>query len=139
MRKITPPRKIKARLQLLMVLVGIFLATLIICRIVFTFSPFSGTTLLSPITKTQAVSQDANIAEVQAFCLQSHIACVNVQSLNNSSIQIILDTNALIVLSTKKDLKNQLSSLQEALQQFTIKGKQFKKLDFRFANIVVTF
>ena len=139
MHKITPPRKIKARLRLLILLVSIFFATLVVCAIFFTLFLFSGFTILSPITKAQSVSVDAQIAEVQTFCQENHITCVSVQNTNDSSIQITLDKNAVVILSTKKDLKNQLSSLQEALSQLTIKGKQFKKLDFRFANIVITF
>lgn len=139
MHKATPPRKIKARLHLLIVLISIFFATLLVCGVIFTAFLFSGFTILSPITKSQSASTDAQIAEIQTFCQQNHIDCESVQTIDETSIQITLGNHSIILLSTKKDLKNQLSSLQEATAQLTIKGKQFKKLDFRFANIVITF
>src|SRR5260221_12093310 len=103
MRTSTPPRKLKARAYLLVTLISIFIATLIVCGIVFAIFLFSSITLISPITHTQLVSQDAQVAQVEAFCQQNHIACANVQTVDSSSLQITLDTGAVIILSTKKD------------------------------------
>jgi len=44
-----------------------------------------------------------------------------------------------LILSSKKDLENQLSSLQLILSRLTIEGKKLKKLDFRYDNPVVSF
>jgi hypothetical protein len=44
-----------------------------------------------------------------------------------------------VILSSKKDIGSQLSSLQLILSSLTIEGKKLKVLDFRFDNPVVSF
>jgi hypothetical protein len=47
--------------------------------------------------------------------------------------------NGEVILSSKKDIGSQLSSLQLMLARLTIEGKKLKVLDFRFDNPVVSF
>jgi len=44
-----------------------------------------------------------------------------------------------IIFSAKKDIEQQIASLQLIMKHFTIEGKLFKRIDFRFDNPVVTF
>lgn len=133
-------RKIKARLTSLAIVSSIFLGTIIVCVVIFFALISSGIKILSPITtRGETQSMDAQILMVQAICKEKNIPCKTVTPIDSKTIQILLDTHATVFLSPKKDLNKQLSSLQEALSQLTIKGKQFKKLDFRFDNVIVSF
>lgn len=136
----TPQRKIKARIGLFIFATSLFLATFALCVIFFAFFIMSHFRLISPLTKNmQRISDDGSVDIVKNLCQADHIPCISVSNLSDGSVQIILDSGAVVILSVKKDFKNQLASLQQALSQLTIKGKQFKKLDFRFANSVIEF
>ena len=125
---------------MLILTVSLFLATICLCGIFFAFFIRSGFQLISPLTKNMPkISSDDMSATIKDLCQKDHISCRDISVIGSGSVQITLDNDAVAILSTKKDLKNQLTSLQQALSQLTIKGKQFKKLDFRFANTVVTF
>ncbi len=85
------------------------------------------------------VNSDNAIATVKNMCKDTHLSCVTVVALPDGSLQITLDSGAVAILSTQKDLKKQLASLQQVASQLTIKGKQLKRVDFRFAQVVVSF
>ncbi len=55
------------------------------------------------------------------------------------TIKIQLSDDSQALLTTNKNPESQIASLQLALNQFTIEGKKFKKLDFRFDKPVVSF
>ena len=44
-----------------------------------------------------------------------------------------------VVLSLKKDLERQITSLQPILKQLTIDGKKFKRIDFRYDKPLVVY
>lgn len=136
----TPKRRVRVWARSLLVGVSLFLVTLIVCIIVFAFFVSQGAKILSPVVLGQQTqSSDAQIGQIKDFCQQNHINCQSVEQTDNKTIQITLDNNARVFFSTEKDLSSQLASLQEVITQLTIKGKQFKKLDFRFDNVVVSF
>ena len=135
-----PERKVKARLTRLVVLLSLFLATLIVCAVIFAVWITSGFHVLSPLSAlTQSVGSDAQLISIQQVCQEEKIPCGNVAVVDDKTVQLTLDNHAVVLLSLKKDVKKQLSSLQQVISQLTIKGKQFKKLDFRFENVIVSF
>lgn len=83
-------------------------------------------------------SQDTTEEKVREFCSEKHLDCT-ISRPDEVTIQISMKNNETVLLSTQKDLASQLSSLQLTMNQLTIEGKQFKKLDFRFDSVVITF
>lgn len=133
-------RKVRARLLKFFVLSTAFFLTLTVCGTVLEILyPDSG--IISPIKALlfqQANNDDSLVASVKDWCQTTHANCLAVAT-QKDAIVVILDHNQTVYLSKTKDLKKQLASLQLALSEFTIKGKQFKTLDFRFSQSVVTF
>ncbi len=133
-------RKIKAKLKILFFLFALFLTAFLACVLVFLLCNYSHSVIISPM-RTVAVRGSTNgvlVAKVKAWCQQAHVSCVSIVS-ENDAIFIKLDHDQSVFLSTKKDLQQQLASLQVALSEFTIKGRQFKTLDFRFLQSIATF
>jgi len=57
----------------------------------------------------------------------------------DGSIMVDRDPEGQIIFSSKKEISDQITSLQLVLSRLTIEGKKLKTLDFRFANPVVSF
>lgn len=55
------------------------------------------------------------------------------------AVRVILEDDAEVIFSSKKDIGVQVSSLQLTLSRITIEGKKLKSLDFRFENPVISF
>lgn len=55
----------------------------------------------------------------------------------NQSYVITLKNNEIIILSTTKDLKQQLSSLQFILSRLTMEGRRFSRLDLTFDKPII--
>ncbi len=57
----------------------------------------------------------------------------------DGSVMVNRDPEGEIIFSPKKEISDQITSLQLVLSRLTIEGKKLKTLDFRFANPVVSF
>ena len=58
---------------------------------------------------------------------------------SDASLIVELENEGVVILSSKKDIRSQISSLQLILSRLTIEGKKLKILDFRYDNPVVSF
>ncbi len=137
MHQKVPQRRLKARLKTLFVMVLLFIATIAVCSVVFALV-HTKTTLLSPIF-VQTASPVNAIALVKSVCQRDNIACLHITTRDATSLQITLDNGSVVYIATTKDIVSQLASLQQVISQLTIRGKQFKTLDFRFDHIIMTF
>jgi len=114
----------------------LFLSLLImIIEYLFLNFSFGRTTFVSPIAKVNK----SKVASLENALERQKIAFVSVSLNSDSSFTVGLKDGGEIILSSKKDLGSQLSSLQLILSRLTIEGKKLKKLDFRFDNPVVSF
>lgn len=95
--------------------------------------------LVSPMQGEQHRDIDALLTQTKTLCAQDHLSCSPIEAFGENAIHIVLANNVEVVLSTAKDIGQQLASLQAVTSQLTIKGKQLKKLDFRFDHLVVTY
>lgn len=137
-------RKTRNFLRRITFSLGIFIVTFIICFGIYGFFFLKKSGIVSPITSGgiqksmigDETSQQIN--DIKRFCDEQKLSCSNVSDVN-STITITLSNDAQIFLSAEKDVPKQLSSLQLTLNQLTIEGKQFKKLDFRFDKITISF
>lgn len=140
MRVSVPNRRVKSYLRTLGIMTGIFAATIFVCAIVFAFFLYSSARLISPLVHLPgSMSSDNAIALIKDACHSANLVCSQVIALPDGSVQITLDSGIVAILSIQKDLKKQLASLQQVASQLTIKGKQLKRVDFRFARVVVSF
>lgn len=137
-------RKTRNFLHRISLSLGLFIVTFAICLGIYGTLFFKKSPIVSPIagnniTKSMSVDgTDKDVYEVKKFCGEQKLTCSSIV-ISGKSIIITLPTDAQIFLSAEKDLSQQLSSLQLTLNQLTIEGKQFKKLDFRFDKITISF
>jgi len=57
---------------------------------------------------------------------------------NQDLITVTLESNQILLLSQKRDIKRDLASLQLIIRQLTMEGKRFTRLDLRFDKPVIT-
>lgn len=70
---------------------------------------------------------------------EKNISFSRVLSLSDTVYLVSISDNRQIKLSSVKDIDKQISSLQRILDQLTIEGKQFKSIDFRFSEPIISF
>lgn len=58
---------------------------------------------------------------------------------SDGSVMVNREPEGEIIFTPKKEISDQITSLQLVLSRLTIEGKKLKTLDFRFANPVVSF
>ena len=135
-----PQRRLKVWLRTLLTMVILFVVTYVVCVAIFLLTA-KKPGILSPIfgSLRDMLSPTTAVATVKTLCHEDTIACTNVVLQDPTTIVITLDNGATVYIATQKDLKKQLASLQQVISQLTIKGKQFKTLDFRFDHIIVSF
>lgn len=129
-------------ISLLVLSVGLFSFSQLFPNLWFIKSTFVSPipTVLSKSNKQD--SQDRNIATtqvLQAILLKNNIPFSSTSLLSDSSYLVQLIAGEEVLLSSKKPLASQISSLQLLLSRFTIEGKRFTRLDLRFDKPIAVF
>lgn len=127
--------KIKSRTKTVFIVLFFLSALLILIEYLFLNFSFGRTPYISPISKNQISS----IIDLEKMLEKSNILFKNVSNNYDGNLVVELSDGGLITFSQKKDLKNQISSLQLVLSRLTIEGKKLKSLDFRFNNPIVSY
>src|SRR6185312_2937333 len=123
-------RKIRKHVPQIIFSFVLFVLTLLICFGIFSLHFLNPTAVVSPLGKLTAQSitsrsKDAGIVQmVKDFCTEQKLSCSTIVG-NGQAVTITLSDGSMIILSEQKDLASQLSSLQLAINQLTIEGKQF--------------
>ncbi len=126
--------KEKSRNIFLFLLV-LFFVFLTIEYIYLNFS-FGRTTYINPIAKNKT----SIVSLTEQKLNDAKIAFANISEQNDGSLVIKLKEGGEVILSSKKDIQTQVSSLQLILSRLTIEdGKKLKNLDFRYDSPVVSF
>ena len=128
-------KKEKLRVKAKLVFVALVILLIAAIGLEFLYFNFGSTTLISPLAKSNL--SRLNNLEIQLSQKKISFASVTVNA--NDSFTVRLLDRGEVILSSKKDVGSQLSSLQLILSRLTIEGKKLKTLDFRFDNPVVTF
>jgi len=131
--------KSKYRLKIFFVVLLVLSATVIISEYLLTHFAFGRTVYISPVAKSSN-SHLSSSNSLENLLTQNKIDydAVSVGS-DGTSYTVNLTAGGEVILSSKKDLGSQLTSLQLILSRLTIEGKKLKTLDFRFDNPVVEF
>ncbi len=91
--------------------------------------------VMSPLPKNFK-SQNVDIKELLK---KEKIDFIEVNRATDSSYLVHLQDGATAILSPKKNLEQQVRSLQIVLSRLTIEGKRLRSLDFRFDKPVIAF
>lgn len=96
---------------------------------------------ISPLAEVARAAQVANenkknTDEIKKIMEKSHISLSSIE-VAGDTVTIILTGEEKVLISTKKNLASQVSSLQRILSRFTIEGKRFKQIDLRFDRPII--
>lgn len=130
-------KKERSKRRIRIFFISLLLLSLFIVAIEYLYLNFSfgRATFISPIAKINK----SKLALLESSLDKKKIAFLSASLNLDNSFTVELKEGEEIILSSKKDLESQLSSLQLILSRLTIEGKKLKKLDFRFDNPVVSF
>jgi hypothetical protein len=132
-RRLLKKEKLKVKIKLIFTICVILLITVI--GLEFLYFNFIKVSVISPLAKSK-FSRQTNLENELA---KKKIPFVSVTASSDGSFIVKLLDQGGVILSSKKDIGSQLSSLQLMLARLTIEGKKLKILDFRFDNPVVSF
>ena len=124
----------KKHTTLIFVLIVVLLLLAGIKLIYLNFS-FGKVTFISPVAKDTI----SKITFLEKLLDQDGILITNINTEADGSLRLHLKDGGEVILSSKKDLRSQISSLQLILSRLTIEGKKLKVLDFRFNRPVISF
>ena len=130
-------KKERAKYRFKILLVSLVFLSLLIVGTEYAYLNFSfgRAFFISPIAK----ENQSKLAILQNELNKNMISYSAVNANSDGSFIVELKDGGEVILSSKKDVESQLSSLQLILSRLTIEGKTLKKLDFRFSNPVVSF
>ncbi|MEK7186638.1 MAG: hypothetical protein AAB675_04765 [Patescibacteria group bacterium] len=132
MRRKKLKRRSKALLLKLILLCMLIVA--VIGGVYFIFPNFFKSNLISPLAQIVFVS-DRRLVE-QAL-LKNKILYSSIKTASDSSYLITLSAGGDAIITSKKNINLQISSLQLMLNRLTIEGKRIKSVDFRYDRPVV--
>lgn len=90
--------------------------------------------IVSPLSKTTARNNS-----LESILRESKISFSKIEKATDSSYLVFIREAGVVNISSSKNLKQQVSSLQLILSRLTIEGKRFKRLDLRFDKPVIVF
>ena len=124
---------VRKKRRLVFVLISLCLIGLII---LITLPFFTKKALfISPITRNS--NQDAK--KIETLLINAQISFTSISLTTNSSYIVKLQDGGEVILSLKKNIEKQITSLQPILKQLTIEGKKFNRIDFRFDKPLVVY
>lgn len=87
----------------------------------------------------QKISSNSITQNLEILLAKNNIPFSSVSVSTDSSLLVTLTSQEKVVFSSQKSFDSQISSLQVMLSRFTIEGKRFVVLDFRFDKPVIIF
>jgi cell division septal protein FtsQ len=132
-RRLLKREKLRVKVKLVFVLLVVLLITAI--GLEFLYFNFTSVSVISPLAK----SKSSKLANLESELSRAKVVFSSVAVNSDGSFAVKLLDGGEVILSSKKDVGSQLSSLQLMLASLTIEGKKLKVLDFRFDNPVVSF
>jgi len=132
-KRLLKKEKVKIRIKLIFAVLAVLIITAI--GLEFLYFNFVKVSIISPLARGKL----SKLANLENELTQKKIPFANVIAGSNDSYTVNLLDGGEVILSSKKEIGSQLSSLQLMLSKLTIEGKKLKVLDFRFDNPVVTF
>ena len=94
--------------------------------------------IVSPLPALSHASSDSATRDLDKKLRTLSITPVAITK-DTEQIVIKLEKNAEILFSSKRDIHEQLGSLQLIMRQLTMEGKHFARIDLRFDKPVISF
>ena len=95
--------------------------------------------LVTPTEKKQAIVNPNENAQIENLLKKNNLTATSISVASDSALLVTLDTGEHIIFSQKKDLTEQITSLQLIKRELTIEGKRLNRVDFRFDNPIISF
>jgi hypothetical protein len=138
-----PNRKAQAFRKKLLILTGIIAGASLLVIVGFTsiqyFRPLYVSPVPFPFSQVVSVTHTPDTKEIEKLLTHNEVAYTNIIQGTDDTYKVIIKGNSEVILTGKKDLSSQVSSLQVILTRLTMEGKQIKSLDMRFNKPVVVF
>ncbi|OGH06004.1 MAG: hypothetical protein A2W22_03710 [Candidatus Levybacteria bacterium RBG_16_35_11] len=93
------------------------------------------TVIINPL----AIKNIGQLEKIENGLMHKNISFSKIEQDNDLSYKVFIKDNGIVFLSEKKDIGNQIDSLQLILSRLTIEGKRFKILDFRFDKPIISY
>ncbi len=132
-RKNRKSRKYLKYVGTLLVLLG----TTLILYTVFVLANFY--VFKKPVLSPSPKNFKSQNQDIRNLLAKEKVKFSEISTATDSSYLIHLDGGGTAIISPKKNIEEQVRSLQIVLSRLTIEGKRFKSLDFRFDKPVVSF
>lgn len=99
--------------------------------------------LISPIQQDRKFdgkgqSRNESLKQILSVLKQKNIIFLEVSIASDSSYVIHLLDKKEVVISSQKDISQQISSLQVILTRLTMEGREYKRLDLRFDKPLIS-
>jgi cell division septal protein FtsQ len=132
-KRLLKKEKLKGKIRLVFFILAILL--ILVLGIEILYFNFVKVTVISPLAKSKV----SRLVTLENELSKNQITFSAASANQDGSYTVKLLAGGEVILSSKKDIGSQLSSLQLMLSRLTIEGKKLKTLDFRFDNPVVSF
>ncbi len=96
----------------------------------------------SPLGSWESVTLGKNkssaiVNQINTVCSKYQLSCENISQDSNDSATLHIG-DKIITLSLRKNIEQEIASLQLTIKQLTMEGKEFHRLDFRYDRPVIS-
>lgn len=96
------------------------------------------------VTQNQAVKKQIIVnpdesTQLSDILKKNNLNTISVVTASDSALLVTLDNGEEIIFSQKKNITEQITSLQLIKRELTIEGKRLSRVDFRFDNPVISY
>jgi len=128
-------KKEKFKVQIKLLFVVLVVSLIFSIGLEYLYFNFAKISIISPLARNKS----SQLVNLESLLTKKQVLFKSVVANLDGSYTVKLIDQGEVILSSKKDIGSQLSSLQLMLARLTIEGKKLKILDFRFDNPVVSF
>lgn len=132
-RRTIRPNYIRKKRRIFFILILLLFIGIIVLITLFLLS--KKTLLISPVSSNRALDSK----KIESLLNDAQIAFAVVSLQDDSTYKVTLENGSEIILSLKKNIEKQITSLQPILKQLTIDGKKFNRIDFRYDKPLVDY
>lgn len=134
-KRLLKKEKIRKRYKIFIFVFIFFTIGVFILEILYFNFSFGRVVYISPVAK----HKQSQISFLENSLEKAGILFTNVNAQADGSFKINLKDGSEVILSSKKDIKAEVSSLQLILSRLTIEGKKLKTLDLRYNRPIISF
>lgn len=139
-------RKRALRYRRLLIFLAVLSCFIIVAEMLYLVQRLQAPQFLSPVPLTNvykkvlaAMNISSQTNELVDLLKKNNFSVISLLSYEKDAFLLKLETGEEAVLSSKKSLAVQVSSLHLILSRLTIEGKRVRRVDLRFNNPVIVF